>query len=168
MTTSWEFPDFVPEGWVEANDDLTKNCTNEDDAEEELDLPPGWNATVSDAGNVYYWHDDMESTSWDFPDWIPEGWTIPKDYFVGSEPIGDLPEGWEVAEAEGKVYYFNEETNEVSWELPCAKGDLEAVGEQIENKTNHSVSPWKLVQTDDGEDYYHNTETNETSWDIPM
>ena len=167
VTTSWDFPDYIPDGWVGENDSEPHQYSEEDDEDEELGLLPGWNVTVSDSGSVYYWHDDMESTSWDLPDWIPEGWEIPTDYFVGAEPQGELPQGWEEAEAEGEVYYFNEETNEVSWEVPkSGKGAMEAASEQVGVKAPSNSSPWKMVKTEDGDTYYHNEETDETAWDV--
>ena len=43
-------------------------------------LPPGWH-TSEHEGEVFYWHDDGESTSWEVPDWIPDGWVPPESFF---------------------------------------------------------------------------------------
>ena len=34
----------------------------------------GWHSAQDPEGDAYYWHDDGRSTSWDLPDWVPEGW----------------------------------------------------------------------------------------------
>ena len=40
---------------------------------QEGELPDGWHDGKTETGRTYYWHDDNVSTSWEKPDWIPEG-----------------------------------------------------------------------------------------------
>lgn len=59
---------------------------------------------------------------------------------------------WEqVKDDQGRVYYYNSETQETSWENPEASNSL----------------LWKTYTTDDGKEYYYNESTGETTWDKP-
>lgn len=59
---------------------------------------------------------------------------------------------WEqVKDDQGRIYYYNRETQETSWENPEALTSLK----------------WKTYTTDDGKEYYYNEETGETTWDKP-
>jgi len=74
------------------------------------------------------------------------------DEFRPAEP----PAPWRLAahpSNPGEWYYFNEETQETSWDAPVLA----------------PVASWEMVQhpTQAGEFYYHNTATGETSWDPP-
>lgn len=59
---------------------------------------------------------------------------------------------WEqVKDDQGRVYYYNSETQETSWENPEASNSL----------------VWKTYTTEDGKEYYYNESTGETTWDKP-
>lgn len=62
---------------------------------------------------------------------------------------------WQQAQDDaGRVYYYNSETLETSWEKPA-------------DFTDSSSCSWKAYKTDDGREYYHNETTGETTWDKP-
>jgi len=72
---------------------------------------------------------------------------------------------WQLVEDpdSGESYYWNEETNETSWELPVQAADDETPAQESPTST------WQLVEDpDSGESYYWNKETNETSWELPV
>jgi len=130
VTTTWDWPDFYPEGW-EHHHDHSHSAVYDDEiiSSEDSDCPehekgedllPGWNLGLTeDTGEIFYWHDDNESTSWDLPDWIPENWEVPTHYFVGCKPVGSLADGWVQAETEDNaIYYYNESTHEPTWVKP--------------------------------------------------
>lgn len=58
----------------------------------------------------------------------------------------------EVTDDEGRVYYYNSETQETSWVKP-EEGD--------------SDSKWQAYKTEDGREYYYNEITGETTWEKP-
>lgn len=60
---------------------------------------------------------------------------------------------------EGKPYYYNNITNQTSWEKP----------DELKTQTERFIDscPWKEFQTDDGKVYYHNIVTKESAWTIP-
>jgi len=69
------------------------------------------------------------------------------------EKENDLPAPWRMVShpsEPGKVYYYNEETGETSWEAPGS-------------------SPWRQVEdpSNPGRFYYYNQATGETTWEVP-
>lgn len=56
----------------------------------------------------------------------------------------------EVQDDQGRVYYYNPETQETSWDNPEAPSSL-----------------WKVYTTEEGKEYYYNESTGETTWDKP-
>lgn len=57
----------------------------------------------------------------------------------------------QVQDDQGRVYFYNDETEETSWENPELLLSL----------------LWKTYTTDDGKEYYYNESTGETTWDKP-
>ena len=53
---------------------------------------------------------------------------------------------WQIAEDNGRIYYYNAVTNETSWDPP--------------------PECWEPLFTDDGVPYFHNILTRETCWEI--
>lgn len=66
----------------------------------------------------------------------------------------------EIVDDEGRVYYYNEETEKTQWQRPDEftvskiDGYLKEVG-------------WERYTTDDGDAYYYNEKTEESLWELP-
>jgi hypothetical protein len=128
--------------WTPPEDGTTIDAPNAAVNSEGHYLPPGWQEGEHD-GAVFYFHDDGESTSWEFPDWIPEGWAETQqdgesgegeeDYAtlrtsmkvkhqqrnITTHVIDSNDDTWVVAEADvGQKYFFNESTGQSQWEKP--------------------------------------------------
>ena len=89
-------------------------------------LPLGWSKGESN-GTTFYYHDDGKSTSWTFPDWIPEGWTPPGSFEQMDVEMKSEEAQWVTAvSSAGQAYYFNETTGESAWELPISLPMIEA------------------------------------------
>ncbi|KAF2094827.1 hypothetical protein NA57DRAFT_79996 [Rhizodiscina lignyota] len=73
---------------------------------------------------------------------------------------GASPGLWQEARAEdGRVYYWNTSTKEVSWAKP----------EGMQNVQEHGQAPqpWTEYTHHDGRKYWHNKETGQSVWDMP-
>ena len=117
-------------------------------------LPPGWNEGEHDS-EVFYYHDDGESTSWEFPDWIPEGWVPPENTTYSQTSTNDAVNHqrtatthvvdasnhtWVVAEADaGQKYYFNETAGLSEWVKPEGMS-IYNVGYGAEDNDNIAVA----------------------------
>ncbi|KAG7819780.1 hypothetical protein KL919_001866 [Ogataea angusta] len=66
----------------------------------------------------------------------------------------------EVVDEEGRVYYYNSETEQTQWERP---EDLK------ESRVDAALekTKWQRYLTDEGEVYYYNEETEESVWTLP-
>lgn len=60
---------------------------------------------------------------------------------------------------DGKVYYYNTDTKQSTWEKP---DDLKSPAEQMLSKC-----PWKEYKSDTGKPYYYNSQTKESRWTKP-
>lgn len=68
-----------------------------------------------------------------------------------------LPDGWaEAQDPSGRTYYYNQNTDETSWELP-----------QGTPPSSTETEVWKELQGDEGTFYFWNEATNETRWEEP-
>ncbi|OQR83591.1 hypothetical protein ACHHYP_14530 [Achlya hypogyna] len=82
-------------------------------AQAESELPDDWLESVDAAtGDVYYWNEKTNETSWTKP-----GAPIDVPY-----EASDLPEGWQYVQdpATQTSYYWNVHTQETQWEKPIS------------------------------------------------
>jgi hypothetical protein len=104
-------------------------------------LAPGWKEAKAPDGRVYYFHEKSGEVKWERPakagssDSVGESRPqMPSSAVVvaarpvipGVAGLAKLPRGWRmITGADGRPYYFNKKTNEVSWEPPppVAEGD---------------------------------------------
>jgi hypothetical protein len=99
------------------------------------DLPEGWaEAADPDSGEVYYFNDATGETRWEIPGFphavdnvgteSEEAPALGDDDPTEAEPTEaeddfTLPDGWTKTETgEGEVYFYNEDTQETSWDVP--------------------------------------------------
>jgi len=130
-------------------------------------LPEGWvESTDPTSGDTYYYNVNSEETSWDRPEKSPSK-SVPKqlvetkaksdtqsepDYVMtpneGEEPIkndmNDLLDGWvEVIDSSsGNCYWYNNETQETTWEKPSKHVDDEGTGEPDKNDDGNMRDDW--------------------------
>jgi hypothetical protein len=152
-----------------------------------------WAKTKDDEGRTYYYNSKTEKTSWDRPTVMKGDEKEPEVEGSESNEEGmaeDVPvkeEGkptacdWtETQDDEGRTYYYNEKTEETSWDRPAefvGKDNNEVDTEQKQDKAKEegiskateskAVGNWEEAQDDEGRNYYYNAETDETSWDRP-
>ncbi|KAM4024465.1 pre-mRNA-processing factor 40 homolog A isoform 2-T2 [Anomaloglossus baeobatrachus] len=60
---------------------------------------------------------------------------------------------------DGRIYYYNIETKQSTWEKP---DDMKTPAEQMLSKC-----PWKEFKSDSGKPYYYNSQTKESRWAKP-
>jgi len=65
----------------------------------------------------------------------------------------------EAKDQEGRIYYFNDETKQTTWEKP---EELQSSLEKLLIKYN-----WKQYSAEGGRSYYYNTQTQQSVWEIP-
>ena len=146
---------------------------------QEGELPDGWHDGKTETGRTYYWHDDNVSTSWEKPDWIPEGWDKDAQYDdndVDEEDEQGLLPGWHVGyteDAHQQKFYYHDDNVSTSWELP----DWVPENWKPDNNffagavtTEELPDGWEAIHTggtEDGKLYYYNEKTCETTWKNP-
>jgi uncharacterized protein YbdZ (MbtH family) len=190
------------------------------------DLPEGWTEVVDPSSEqIYYYNTSTEETSWELPSVdgkvggepepnavdlpIPEQESqVPIEIVEDNErPLDaqeetlstDLPEGWtEVVDPSSEqIYYYNNITQESSWELPTADGvfdreqedntvdlpiperEIGVTSENVDDDEPPSHAPeetssinlpegWtEVVDPSSEQIYYYNTITQATSWALP-
>ncbi|TDH68541.1 hypothetical protein CCR75_000306 [Bremia lactucae] len=97
-----------------------------------------------------------------------------ESYWVESKATTNevLPIGWQIVvdPASGDLYYWNENTNETTWERPeCSGNQKKVTAAESKTECNDIVnSEWKEVyDAASGDVYFWNKQTNETSWTRP-
>lgn len=70
----------------------------------------------------------------------------------------------ELKDDEGRLYYYNSETQETTWELPEG-ATLLAVAADTEEPQR--IGEWQVFHDDEGREYYYNERREETTWDRP-
>jgi hypothetical protein len=121
-----------------------------------IHLPPGWHASEHE-GQAFYWHDDGESTSWEVPDWIPQGWVPPAEFFQNPQ--------YELAHAEHQP-----ERVQSHAVFNTAQPDFHA-GQHRRGVTTQIVDTagqeWLVAEADGGTRYFFNQDTGESTWERP-
>ena len=192
--TSWERPKMVDaadspiEGLENESEPVGGGDSQEDNTTNFCEpLPHGWvKCEDSSSGEVYYHHTESGEVSWERP-------TMESMDTLGhetSEEIafepnhtdddGELSEGWveSTDPSSGEVYYYHNESGDVSWERPTTgeiaeiyaqKGEASEVFDkkEIENVDELPEGWIETQDTDGGEVYYYHAESGETSWKRP-
>jgi len=109
-------------GQDEDDDALAKAMMSSAVTEKSDDLQPGWVKIMSETGQPYYWHEQSGKTQWEAPlKQQSQPKVPPPPPQIPKEDPDTLPSGWQkVTAADGKVYYWNEQTNVTQWERPVA------------------------------------------------
>ena len=91
--------------------------------------------------------------------------------------VDPLPPNWDMEYDEGErsYFYFNESTQETTWERPAVmkREDDEEGGNAVEidpgdGVDDNSLPPhWEMISDDEGDHYYFNDETEATTWIRP-
>ncbi|KAG7359509.1 WW domain containing protein [Nitzschia inconspicua] len=168
-------------------------------------LPDGWEVIRDpDSDDVFYYNKLTNETSWEKPvvgesmphEALKDTWmevpgpitneTIEASDEVSGDKLLPLLEGWVESfdESSGKTFYWNESTNETTWDRPVAtqqpsaekKEDIvEIDGTELNKKEEVGMDgngsqpkDWiEMVDKDSGQKYYYNVVTQETSWESP-
>ena len=109
-------------------------------------LPPGWTEAFTPEGKPYYFNSESGETRWERPappsndDNLSErsaelkkGAMVvaAKPVIPGVAGLAKLPKGWRmITDKDGKSYYFNKHTKEVSWSPPPPDGEEGAAGDE--------------------------------------
>jgi hypothetical protein len=179
-------------------------------------LPADWTEYYTEDGHVYYYNATTDESSWEHPG-IAAGTAgtahrpvtadvikVPNLHLPNGEPSvdslnnvlvvhGELPDHWaEYQTHSGRTYYYNDETNESTWDYPSnganASNTADAVVEAAGSASGSAVLPplptkepsidsvgnnipvpegWERYKTEDGREYFYNATTNESTWDHP-
>ncbi len=207
--TSWDqpvgFKKEEAEKVAETEDKGTSEVVpvkEEDEEEKQKSTYGNWTKAQDDEGQTYYYNTKTEETSWDKPEGFDDdddkddkddkdNDTTATTATKGQETkekerdaalTNDGGDWSKVQDDEGQTYYYNEKTEETSWEKPDGfdEKNKDAVGVKEEDETitktkeetsdaveTKEVGGWTEVQDDEGQTYYYNTKTEATSWDKP-
>jgi len=121
---------------------------------------------------VYYYNTNTNETSWTRPEVMSKGeMNVVSAAFLGSEgdksnDVGDGSCGWsEIKDPNtDKIYYYNTETNETSWEKPISMSGSEKTDDISSNEQNDWV---ETLDPSSGKNYYYHAKTEMTSWEKP-
>lgn len=148
-------------------------------------------------GKYYYYNEETGESSWDLPT-ASESQSGRGDGAQSRTPP-TVPAPWKAVEVDGSpgtYYYYNEETEESSWDMPTESdsqaaqpsemgvvstsdgaatsptgptGDDVRTGLSSEGIRLHPFPPWQMFEDEDspGTWYYYNSETEETAWELP-
>ena len=179
--------DEAPEGVAcpqESNVSETATTTEiKSDESSSNALPDGWvKANDPSSGKVYYCNMKTQETSWKRPvelgnDSSSEADAMPaveEEVVEISKPeeavVPNIADGWEELQdpASGKMYYYNKETQETSWEMPTSTTISESVPMNDDASLNRGEKDWvETLDSSSGKNYYYNAKTGETSWEKP-
>ncbi|VEU34087.1 unnamed protein product [Pseudo-nitzschia multistriata] len=213
--TSWDRPAGFKEPKGEKDVDGNQNlispgysqspALSKSDEDEKKTTKGDWVATQDEEGRTYYYNEKTDETSWDRPENFKETDSkkcSDKTNANGTSPMRNVPgneedgtdeenktaEDWsEVQDDEGRTYYYNDKTEETSWDRPAefrvnakngndqARGEHEKEGEVAEKKEETDISAkskahasdWVATKDGEGRTYYYNEKTEETLWERP-
>eukprot|EP00985_Skeletonema_marinoi_P011820 scaffold5613_cov210-Skeletonema_marinoi.AAC.1 len=128
-------------------------------------LPHGWKELQDEAtGNTYYWNEQTNETSWDYPHATADEDADAADVLTETEEKGVSEE---VAEDE----HISEQVDEhISEQVASDQDGGDRAAEPQPNENCYDIPEGWVATVDEtsGNTYYYNEKTNETSWDRPV
>mmetsp|Transcript_24451 Transcript_24451/g.39724 ORF Transcript_24451/g.39724 Transcript_24451/m.39724 type:complete len:1213 (+) Transcript_24451:3-3641(+) len=139
------------------------------------DVASGWVEYQDENGDTYYYNAITQQTQWEKPVDFEAEW-------IGSQDVAALTSRstqmrrasqWsEYADESNNTYFYNHETEEVSWEKPddfdetwLQENEAAITARSIQSKT--LASSWQeLIDPESGYTYYYNNATGESKWSL--